>query len=65
MQTNRATKRENCGDAAGTAKHDCEASSRAFQCQSAGWNRKSSVLVRAFWNKGAIAFIEIFGRADA
>jgi hypothetical protein len=30
MQTNCATKRENRGDVAGTAKHDCEASYRVF-----------------------------------
>jgi len=34
VQTNRTTKREDCGDAASEAKHDCEASKRIARCQS-------------------------------
>ena len=68
VQTNRTTKREDCGDAASEAKHDCEASKRIAGCQSwqgrhaaaSGQRSALSLLLR----KDAIAFVEINRRAD-
>ena len=66
MQTNRAAKRENRGDAAGAAKHEREASDALNQSQSMVETFRCDVwapqrAVSTFWNKNAIAFIEIFG----
>jgi hypothetical protein len=70
MQTNRATKRNNRGDVADATKHDCEASSRRFSCQSFERDAAlrfpdSTALSLSFRNEGAVAFIEINRRTNA
>jgi hypothetical protein len=47
MQPNRATERENRGNAAGAAKHDCEASERIARCQS--WRNAGAERISPFF----------------
>jgi hypothetical protein len=51
MQPDRAAKRADRSNATDLSKHDCEARSRKFWCQ--------SLFRPSVWSKSAVAFVEV------